>query len=240
VTGPITADVWAELSSADATLVAVLSDVGPDGRSTQISGGFLLASQRAVDEERSTKAADGTIIRPWHPFTRASRSAVPPNIPQRYRIEIFPTSNVFKKGHSIRLTLSGANTPTTLTTVPSLVGSLAGRLRVLHSAKYPSHVLLALSGPAPTDVALPAGKRCLSRRSFQVRVRGARRGERIRRVVATVGGKRVKPRHSNGRWYVTVDVRGRRAGRVTVRVRVTTTRGRTVESRRSYRVCVRS
>jgi putative CocE/NonD family hydrolase len=240
VTGPITADIWAELSSADATLVAVLSDVGPDGRSTQISGGFLLASQRAVDEERSTKAADGTIIRPWHPFTRASRAAVPPNIPQRYRIEIYPTSNVFKKGHSIRLTLSGANTPATLPEVPSLVGSLAGRLRVLHSAKYPSHVLLPFSGAEPADVPLPSAKRCVSRRQIRVTVRGARRGERIRKVVATVGGKRVKTLRHSGRWYVPVDLRRKRAGRVQVRIRVTTTRGRTIESRRRYRACVRS
>ncbi len=239
VTGLITADVWAELSSADATLVAVLSDVGPDGRSTQISGGFLLASQRAIDEEKSTKAPDGTIVRPWHPLTKASRAAVPPNIPQRYRIEIYPTSNVFKKGHSIRLTLSGANTPATLPAAPSLVGSLLGRLRVLHSPKYPSHVLLPLSGPPPADVRLPSAKRCVSRRQVRVSIRGARRGERVRRVVATVGGKRVKPRRRDGRWYVPVDLRRKRAGRVLVRIRVTTTRGRTIESRRSYRVCVR-
>ncbi len=237
VTGLITADVWAELSSADATLIAVLSDVGPDGRSTQISSGFLQASQRTVDAELSTKAADGTIIRPWHPYTRASRSAVPPNIPQRYRIEIYPTSNVFKKGHSIRLTLSGANTLSTVPTAPSLVGGLLGRLRVLHGPKYPSQVLLALSGPAPADVRLPSAKRCVTRRTFQVRVRGLRRGERIRRVVATVGGKRVTLRRRGGRWYVPVDLRTRRARRVTVRVRVTTSRGRVVQSRRSYRAC---
>lgn len=239
VTGLITADVWASLSSPDANLVAVLSDVARDGKSTQLTAGFLQASQRAIDEDRSTKAPDGTIVRPFHPFTRESQQPVPPNVPQRYRIEIYPTSNVFAKGHRLRLTLSGANTPATLPTIPSTVGSLAGRLRVLRGPRYPSHLLLPMAGDPAPEVGLPSAKRCVSRRSFSLRLRRVRRGERIRRVVAHVAGKRVKAKKRNGRWHVPVDLRGKKAGRYLVRVRITTTRGRTVTSRRTYRTCAR-
>src|SRR4051795_6104202 len=111
--GVVKADVWAELTSAkDATLVAVLSDVDPaTGSSNQVTAGFLLASQRALDPSKSTFAPDGQLIRPWHPFTRASQQPVTPNDANEYQIEIYPTSQVFKKGHQIRLTIGSADTP---------------------------------------------------------------------------------------------------------------------------------
>jgi predicted acyl esterase len=145
LTGPIVANVWAELTSKDATLVGVLSDVAPDGASSQVTAGFLQASQRAIDPAKSTYAADGTLIRPWHPFTRASRQAVTPNDPALYRIEIYPTSAIFRKGDRIRLTIGSANTPATAPTVPSLADSLGGEIRVLHGGRYDSHVLLPVA-----------------------------------------------------------------------------------------------
>jgi uncharacterized protein len=134
--------VWAELTSKDATLVAVLSDVAPSGQSSQVTGGFLQASQRAVDPARSTFDASGTMIRPFHPFTRASRTPVTPNDPALYQIEIYPTSAIFRAGDRIRLTIGSANTPATSPTVPALVDSLGGEVRVLHGGRYDSHVLL--------------------------------------------------------------------------------------------------
>jgi hypothetical protein len=147
VTGLITADVWATVSGAkDATLVAVLSDVDPSGASNQVTAGFLLASQRAVDPERSTYGPGGLMVRPFHPFTRESQKPVEPNQPSRYRIEIYPTSQVFKAGHRLRLTIGTANSPTTQTPLPALADELGGSIRVLRGARYDSHLLLPLVG----------------------------------------------------------------------------------------------
>lgn len=239
VTGLVTADVWATLTAPDATLVAVLSDVDPGGASTQLTAGFLRASQRAIDVAQSTTTKDGLIVRPFHPMTKASEQAVPANTPQRYRIEIYPTSNTFKKGHRIRLTLSGANTPTTFTPVPGQVDQLGARISVLRGPRYPSNVVLPFSGAAPADVPLPSARACVSRRAFGIRLRGARRGERIRRAVVDVAGRRVTATRRDGRWVAKVDLRGRRPGRYVVRIRATTTTGRTVTSRRAYRTCTR-
>jgi putative CocE/NonD family hydrolase len=149
LTGPIVANVWAELTSKDATLIGVLSDVAPSGESNQISAGFLLASQRAVDPARSTFAPDGTMIRPFHPFTRASQTPVTPNDPALYRIEIYPTSAIFKKGDQIRLTVATANTPSTSPPIPVAADSLGGEIRVLHGGRYDSHVLLPVAPISP-------------------------------------------------------------------------------------------
>jgi putative CocE/NonD family hydrolase len=148
VTGPVTATIWARITNAtDATLVGVLSDVSPGGASNQLTAGFLLASQRAVDRSKATLSRDGQVIRPWHPFSIDSRKAVVPGEPTEYQIEIYPTSNVFKAGHRIRLTINTADTPATLTTVPQLLGELGGTLEVLHGPAHPSSVLLGLPGP---------------------------------------------------------------------------------------------
>src|SRR4051794_31843687 len=154
VTGPISANVWAELTSAtDATLVAVVSDVDESGASNQISAGFLLASQRALDPSKSTP------LRPYHPFTKASQQPVTPNEAYEYNIEIYPTSNVFKKGHLLRLTIGTADTPATGTPLPDLVNEL-GAVTLLHGPQYPSNVLLPVVGAAAkTAAASRAGRR---------------------------------------------------------------------------------
>jgi hypothetical protein len=146
VTGLITADLWASLTSTDGTLVAVLSDVAPSGESTQVTAGFLLASQRAVDRSRSTIGPGGLIVRPWHPFTRESQEPVTPGQPERYQVEIYPTSNVFKAGHRIRLAIGTANTPATSPPLPSLLNSAGGQMRMLRGPAYPSSVVLPLTG----------------------------------------------------------------------------------------------
>jgi putative CocE/NonD family hydrolase len=146
LTGPIVANVYAKLSSADATLVAVLSDVNSSGASNQVTAGFLLASQRAVDPDRSTFGPGGEMIRPFHPFTRASQRAVPKNVPQLYRIEIYPTDAIWKKGDRIRLTIGTADTPATSTPLPDLVHELGGQVTILHGGGFDSHVLLPVRG----------------------------------------------------------------------------------------------
>lgn len=148
LTGPVMADIWAELTSAkDATLVAVLSDVDPaSGKSNQVTAGFLLASQRAVDRKKSWFSPEHQLIRPWHPFTRESQQPVVPGEANEYQIEIYPTSQVFKKGHQIRLTVGSADTPATQAPLPDLVNEL-GTLTLLHGPAYPSNVLLPVIGP---------------------------------------------------------------------------------------------
>jgi hypothetical protein len=142
LTGPIVANVWAELTSKDATLAGVLSDVDPSGASSQVSAGFLLASQRAIDERKSTRGPHGVIIRPFHPFTKASQKPVTANDPALYRIEIYPTDAIVKKGDRIRFTLGTADTPATMTPLPDLANELGGEIRVLHGGRYASSVLL--------------------------------------------------------------------------------------------------
>ena len=159
LTGLVKATVYAELTSAkDATLVAVLSDVDPaSGQSTQVTAGFLLASQRALDKKKSWFSPEGDLIRPWHPFTRDSQEPVAPNDANEYQIEIYPTSQVFKKGHQIRLTINTANTPSTEVPLPDLVNE-TGTITLLHGPSYPTNVLLPVIGPPKPEAAVKGAK----------------------------------------------------------------------------------
>jgi uncharacterized protein len=147
-TGLITADLWAKLSSTDATLTAVLSDVEPSGASNQITAGFLMASQRAIDPKLSTYVkynGEKLMVRPWHPFTKATQKAVPPNEATEYKIEIYPTSAIIKPGDRLRLTIGTANTFSDVPSVPTLGQELGGTITLLHGPGWDSTVLLPIT-----------------------------------------------------------------------------------------------
>jgi putative CocE/NonD family hydrolase len=89
--GPILADLWITTTARDAGVTVRLTDVAPDGRSTEISAGWLAASARAVDLRRSRRVG-GELLQPWHPFTQAARLPVRPGEPMRLPVEVFPTA----------------------------------------------------------------------------------------------------------------------------------------------------
>ena len=87
---------------------------------------------------------------------------------------------------------------------------------------------------------LPGSRRCLSRRSFVIRLHEPKRGRlRVKGTRVTVGGRRVKVFRKHGRVRARVNLRGR-ADRQRVRVRVVarTTRGKVLRDTRVYRTCV--
>jgi putative CocE/NonD family hydrolase len=144
IAGLLTANLWASISTSDATMVAVLSEVEPDGKSEQITAGFLQASQRAVDPSLETYGPKHIVIRPWHPFTKESQQPVTANEPTEYNIEIYPTGVIVPAGDRLRLTIGTANTFTGLPTVPTLGQELGGTITVLHGGGHNSYVQLPI------------------------------------------------------------------------------------------------
>jgi uncharacterized protein len=145
ITGLITANLWAKLSATDGTMVAILSEVEPNGDSNQITAGFLEASQRAVDPSLETYGPNNVVIRPWHPFTKESQQAVTPEEATEYNIEIYPTGAIIPTGDRLRLTLGTANTVVGSPTVPTLGQELGGTITVLHGGAHNSYVQLPIA-----------------------------------------------------------------------------------------------
>src|SRR4051812_14659853 len=85
-------------------------------------------------------------------------------------------------------------------------------------------------------IGLPSSRVCRSRRDFTIRLRQPARG-RIRSAQVFVNGKRVRVLRGK-RLRSRVDLRGLPKARYSVRVVVTTTRGRRIVSTRGYRTCI--
>ncbi|MDA0839692.1 MAG: CocE/NonD family hydrolase [Planctomycetota bacterium] len=128
VTGPVTATIFASTTARDTDFVARLCDVYPDGRSINITEGVIRARFRKRD---------------W-----ATPKLIEPGIPLEYTIELLPTSNVFKKGHRIRLDITSSNFP--LWDRNLNTGNPPGTdtemqtadQAILHDPGHPSHILL--------------------------------------------------------------------------------------------------
>ena len=145
IEGLLKTNLWASLSTSDATLVAVLSEVQPDGKSEQITAGFLQASQRATDPSLATYGPKHIITRPWHPFTKETQQAVTPGQPTEYEVEIYPTGVIVPAGDRLRLTVGTANTFTGTPTVPTLGQELGGTITLLHGGAHDSYVQLPVA-----------------------------------------------------------------------------------------------
>lgn len=83
---------------------------------------------------------------------------------------------------------------------------------------------------------LPSARRCVSRRSFRIRLR-APGGERLVRAEVYVNGRRVRVVRGR-RLTAPVDLRGLPKGRFRIEIRVTTASGKRLAGKRRYRTCV--
>ena len=140
IIGPIKVVLHASATTVDADFTAKLLDVYPNSETWP--GGFDLNLTDAIVRGRY----------------RATRDHAVPLTPGRvypFTIEPFPTANVFKKGHRIRVDISSSNFPRF--DVNPNTGEPLGRNRrmittditIQHSATYPSHVVLPLAPARP-------------------------------------------------------------------------------------------
>ncbi len=142
--GPIAATVYATANTTDTQWVAEVEDVAPDGVSRPLTEGALLGSFRGLDRRNSWTTTDGNYLLPYHPYTKTSSQPVTPGQLTRYDIEIFPTYATIAPGHSLRVTLSTADTPHLLPVPPQLSHLTGGTYQVARSPQAPSGIEVPL------------------------------------------------------------------------------------------------
>ncbi|GAB1257485.1 CocE/NonD family hydrolase [Aurantivibrio plasticivorans] len=105
ITGHPVLRLWLSSSVSDADVVARIDDVAPDGSATyRTVEGRLRASLR-----QTADAPYNNLGLPYHPFTEASVQPLQAGMPVELEFDFYVMSNVFKKGHQIRLTLNFAD-----------------------------------------------------------------------------------------------------------------------------------
>jgi putative CocE/NonD family hydrolase len=132
ITGPVTLDLFAKSSAADTDFTAKLVDVAPDGAAINLTEGIL----RAKYSESTTSEA---------------KPIVPGQI-YEYKIDMWSTSNVFLKGHRIRLEVSSSNFPRfdrNLNTGKDAANDstfVKATNTILHDSAHPSALILPVVG----------------------------------------------------------------------------------------------
>jgi putative CocE/NonD family hydrolase len=126
--GPSELRFWAVTEASDMAWVARLIDVAPDGSQQIITQGWLRASFRHVDPDRSRDGA---------PYLTDDRDT-PVGIGEdtEYRVDVWDTAYTLKPGHRLRLWFSSSDSPTH-TPLP-----VAGRDLIFHDAAHPSQLFL--------------------------------------------------------------------------------------------------
>ncbi len=127
--GPVEMVLYAASSARDTDFIVRLCDVYPDGRSIFLTEGILRARYRNSNEGDSTELLE-------------------PGEVAEYRIRLYPLANVFKRGHRLRLDVTSSSFPrfsrnlNTGEDVGTGTRMEIARQSVLHTERYPSHVVL--------------------------------------------------------------------------------------------------
>ena len=133
VTGPVKVKLWASSSAADTDFVARLVDVHPDGYAQNLTDGIIRARYR-----NAAKGEAPSLIKPGKAYL--------------YEIDLWSTSNVFKKGHRIRLDITSSNFPRWDRNPNSgrnfgedqANDVVIARQTIFHDAEHPSSIILPI------------------------------------------------------------------------------------------------
>jgi uncharacterized protein len=132
VTGPITVTLYAGSTAPDTDFTANLVDVHPDGTAINLNNGIIRARYRESLEKPE-------LIEPGRIY--------------EYTIHVWPTSNLFKEGHQIRLEISSSNfphydrNPNTGDPFGASAKMRAADQTIYHSPDRHSHVVLPIVTP---------------------------------------------------------------------------------------------
>ncbi len=134
ITGPITLVLFASSSARDTDFVARLVDVTPDGLSIPLTTGIIRARYR---------------------WSMKNPSFLKKNEVYEFKINVGATSNVFQKGHKIRLHVTSSDFPrydrnlNTGAKIGMTTEMVKATQQVFYSQDWPSHLILPV---------IPAGK----------------------------------------------------------------------------------
>lgn len=143
INGPLQADIWISSTAKDAVVAVRVDEISPSGKLTTITHGLLLASMRAVNEERS-RYIDGVMLQPYHYFTQDKHQPLTPGEVVKLPIEIFPTSVIIRKGHRLRVSITPSNQAQGMLD-DQRKEAVRGGVTTIHNSKdYPSSLVLPM------------------------------------------------------------------------------------------------
>jgi putative CocE/NonD family hydrolase len=132
VTGPVSLELFARSSAVDTDFLGKLVDVAPDGFAQNLTEGIIRARYRNGQEKAE-------LMNPGQIY--------------RFAIDLWSTSNVFLKGHALRLEISSSNFPRFDRNLNTGEDGGSGQKgvpatnTVYHDAEHPSALILPMVKP---------------------------------------------------------------------------------------------
>jgi putative CocE/NonD family hydrolase len=129
VTGPVRLELFARSSAVDTDFIAKLVDVWPDGFAQNLTEGIVRARYRDSQERP-------VLMNPGQNY--------------KFTLDLWATSNVFRKGHRLRLEISSSNFPrfdrnaNTGEDFTSTQKPVTATNTVYHDADHPSALILPI------------------------------------------------------------------------------------------------
>jgi uncharacterized protein len=129
VTGPVKLILWAASDARDTDFTAKLIDVDSDGKAYNLCDGILRARYRQ-DREKPALLEPGQV--------------------DRFEIDLWVTSNLFRRDHRIRVEVSSSNfprfdrNPNTGHPFGADAELVSAKQTILHDREHPSHLLLPI------------------------------------------------------------------------------------------------
>ncbi len=146
ISGPVNVHLNTVMDASDGYWTATLNDVAPDGRSTVLTSGQLVASLRAIDGDKSGYSPDGDLVDPHHILSLDALDPVTPGKPTQLDVGLVATDAVLQPGHRLRVDVFASNFPKGLPPRPLLNAS----------GLKPEH--LVLDPASPSYVTVPSGR----------------------------------------------------------------------------------
>jgi putative CocE/NonD family hydrolase len=129
VTGPVRLELFTKSSAVDTDFAAKLVDVDPDGFAQNLTEGIIRARYRNSQEKPE-------LMKPGQVY--------------KFNVDLWATSNVFHKGHQLRLEITSSNFPrfdrnmNTGEDAEHAQKSVPATNTILHDAEHPSALILPI------------------------------------------------------------------------------------------------
>ncbi len=121
ISGPIAVRLNTVQDAADGYWTVTVNDVAPDGQSTVLSSGQLMASLRQVDEANSSRSDNGDYTDPRAYTSLDKRQPTVPGEATQLDIALPATQAVLAPGHRLRVDVFAGNFPKGLPIMPMLI-----------------------------------------------------------------------------------------------------------------------
>lgn len=158
--GSASVELWLASTASDTDVEVTLSEIRPDGSEMYVQNGWLRASRRHEDSERSKPR------RPWHTHQPEDAQPLPGDEFDKMRVEVFPFGHVFREGSRLKVAIETPGGNRSLWGF-NVVQEPATN-RVAHSSSMPSNVALPL---VPSEEAgVPEPPACGSVRNQPCRI----------------------------------------------------------------------